>query len=171
MRARLQTNVVPELTADRLSLRQRLSEGSFGTVYVADAHGLPEYGCGCGEDDAAENKRLVAVKFLSETASAEHKREFVDDTKLLAVLEDVNISRVLGMSSVEEPLLVAMEYLEHGDLNQFLRCHLPEGSPEPLPAGTPALGLGTLLYLAGQVASGMRYLESLNFVHRDLATR
>ena len=171
MRARLHTHVVPELNADRLSLRQRLSEGSFGTVYVADAHGLPEYGGIDMEEDDGENKRLVAVKFLSENASAEHKREFIHDTKMLAVLEDVNISRVLGMSSLEEPLLVAMEYLEHGDLNQFLRCHLPEGSPEPLPAGTRTLGMGTLLYLAGQVASGMRYLESLNFVHRDLATR
>lgn len=72
MRSRLETHVVPSLTGGQLSLRQRLSEGSFGTVYIADAHGLPEY----GENEIEEGepgKRLVAVKFLSEEASDEEK--------------------------------------------------------------------------------------------------
>ena len=81
MRSRLETHVIPELTGNQLSLRQRLSEGAFGTVYIADAHGLPEYGgaAAAAKEAAAtaataeENKRLVAVKFLSETASEQEK--------------------------------------------------------------------------------------------------
>ena len=75
MRRRLESHVVPALTGARLSLRRKLSEGAFGTVYVADAAGLPEYGSrdiisGIGSDNG---NRLVAVKFLADNSSEQER--------------------------------------------------------------------------------------------------
>lgn len=91
--------------------------------------------------------------------------------RILAALEDPNITRVLGICSDEEPICVVMEYLDHGDLCQFLKTHVASDITTTLPYGVKSLSFNCLLYMGTQIASGMKYLESLNFVHRDIATR
>ncbi|XP_071444352.1 discoidin domain-containing receptor 2-like [Hetaerina americana] len=174
LKRRLEQTAVPEFPRHRLRMLTKLADGSFGTVYVAEADGIPEYG-----GAASLGKRLVAVKFLLHNAAEKEKADFQREVRILAALEDPNIARVLGACAREEPLCVIMEYLDHGDLNQFLKTHVPaEGSaaktlPPPTHhlAGVKTLSFNCLLYMAAQIASGMRYLETLNFVHRDLATR
>lgn len=73
MRRRLESHVVPALTGSRLSLRRKLSEGAFGTVYVADAAGLPEYGSRDIAASSPDGNRLVAVKFLADNASDQER--------------------------------------------------------------------------------------------------
>ena len=76
LKSRLKNHNVPSLSGSQLSRRQRLSEGVYGTVYIADAHGLPDYGRSTAEnrgEDGEPARKLVAVKFLPETASQEEK--------------------------------------------------------------------------------------------------
>ncbi|KAG8321112.1 DNA damage responsive protein [Homalodisca vitripennis] len=166
LRRRLQNSSVPQFPRHRLRMLSKLGDGAFGTVYIAEADGISEYG-----STTTLGNRLVAVKFLLHNATEKEKLDFQRDVRILSALEDHNLARVLGLCSQEEPLCVIMEYLDHGDLCQFLQNH---GLAEPPTTGLPGiktLSYNCLLYMAGQIASGMRYLESLNFVHRDLATR
>ena len=40
-------------------------------------------------------------------------------------LKDANIVRLLGVCTESEPLCMVVEYMRCGDLNQFLRRHVP----------------------------------------------
>lgn len=48
---------------------------------------------------------------------------FYQEVRLLAALDDPHLSRVLAVCTTEEPFCVVLEYLEFGDLNQFLKLH------------------------------------------------
>ncbi|XP_066592179.1 discoidin domain-containing receptor 2-like isoform X2 [Prorops nasuta] len=166
LKKRLDQTSVPLFPRHRLRMLSKLAEGAFGTVYVAEAEGILEYGTTTTLD-----KRLVAVKFLLPEVSEKEKLDFQRDVKILGALEDPNIARVLGVCYREEPYCVIMEYLEHGDLCQFLKTHITAEDSHSMPIGVKTLSFNCLIYMAAQIASGMRYLENLNFVHRDLATR
>ena len=43
-------------------------------------------------------------------------------------VKDPNIVRVLGVCTHDEPVSVIVEYMKYGDLNQYLRSHVPEGT-------------------------------------------
>lgn len=50
----------------------------------------------------------------------------MDEIELLSKLKDVNLTQILGISLCKEPFYVIFEYMQYGDLYQFLQDHITE---------------------------------------------
>nr|XP_015199217.1 PREDICTED: NT-3 growth factor receptor isoform X2 [Lepisosteus oculatus] len=144
-------------------LKRELGEGAFGKVFLAECYNL----------SPTKNKMLVAVKTLKDPTHVARK-DFQREAELLTNLQHEHIVKFYGVCVEDDPLIMVFEYMKHGDLNKFLRAHGPDamilvdGQPRQ---GKAELGLSQMLHIATQIASGMAYLASQHFVHRDLATR
>jgi len=121
------------------------------------------------QTDVDKSVRIqVAVKKLKLQAKNPVREAFEKEIKFMSRLKDDNIVRLLAVCTTDTPFIV-MEYMENGDLNQYLQKHVL--APSEGPTKPNQLPVSILLYMAVQIASGMRYLASLKYVHRDMATR
>ncbi|RXN35373.1 discoidin domain-containing receptor 2-like protein [Labeo rohita] len=158
-----------EFPRERLTFKEKLGEGQFGEVHLCEAEGIQEFmkdHCG----DISDEPMLVAVKTLREDANKNARNDFLKEIRIISRLRDPNIIRLLAVCVESDPLCMITEYMENGDLNQFLSRHELQG--EGVQAGDSAtISYKILFHMASQISSGMKYLSSLNFVHRDLATR
>ena len=84
-------------------------------------------------------------------------------------LKDDNVIKLLGICTTGTPFIM-MEYMENGDLNNYLQKFEFTYETEKLPAPNE-ITVNALVYMSYQIASGMKYLASHKFIHRDLAAR
>ncbi|XP_059197921.1 discoidin domain-containing receptor 2 isoform X1 [Centropristis striata] len=162
---------VEEFPRKLLTFKEKLGEGQFGEVHLCEAEGMQEFMNKEFLFDIPEDQPvLVAVKMLRSDANKNARNDFLKEIKIMSRLKDPNIIRLLAVCIYSDPLCMITEYMENGDLNQFLSRHEPEGQLALL-SNAPTVSFTNLCYMAAQIASGMKYLSSLNFVHRDLATR
>ncbi|KYQ59141.1 Discoidin domain-containing receptor 2 [Trachymyrmex zeteki] len=159
---------IPECVLDfpreKLNIVENLGCGYFGDVHLCEVDRFPGY------DEVFRNtsSELVIVKSLKPGSSDALRIEFQQEAKRLVRLADRNVARLLGASLENDPMCIVLENGEYGDLNQYLQSHIAETSNLHT---AKTLSFGTLVYMATQIASGMKYLEEMDFVHRDLATR
>ncbi|KAK3556615.1 hypothetical protein QTP70_010804 [Hemibagrus guttatus] len=162
---------IEEFPRKLLTFKEKLGEGQFGEVHLCEAEDMEEFMDKDFSYDVTENQTvLVAVKMLRADANKNARNDFLKEIKIMSRLKDPNIIRLLGVCMSSDPLCMITEYMENGDLNQFLSRHEPEGMIALL-SNAPTVSYTNLQHMAAQIASGMKYLSSLNFVHRDLATR
>ncbi|XP_041697533.2 discoidin domain-containing receptor 2-like isoform X1 [Coregonus clupeaformis] len=170
-----------EFPRDKLTFKEKLGEGQFGEVHLCEAEGMHDF----VEKDLSEevndlsNKLegsddtpiLVAVKTLREDANKNARNDFLKEIRIMSRLRDPNIVSLLAVCVESDPLCMITEYMENGDLNQFLSSHQLDEVEETQSSDKATVSYSNLMSMATQIASGMKYLSSLNFVHRDLATR
>lgn len=146
-----------------------LGRGQFGNVILAETVNLSLKDL---KMSATNNDKgvcvLVAVKRLKEDADSTTMEAFEKEIKFMSRLNHENVVRVLGVCPVRSAFII-MEYMENGDLRQYL--HKYEFAPPGAQSSQHTLSASSLVHMALQVAAGMYYLSSHNFIHRDLATR
>ena len=146
-----------------------LGMGQFGKVILAETVGLSAKDLRLSESDDDKSKStLVAVKKLKSDAPNTTKETFEKEVNFMSRLTDRNVIRILGVCHEDTPFIM-MEYMEKGDLNQYLQKFKTLSTTDSEPQGQ--ITTSTLVHMTTQIASAMKYLASHNFVHRDLATR
>ena len=165
---------VPEFPRSALRFLEKIGEGQFGEVHICEVDNLTEL--------VEESKRFssalygitkVAVKLMKAGQDTSIKEEFMKEARVMSRLKHENVVQLIGVCQ-DEPKCMVVEYMENGDLMQFLQAHKRyTGPPNPRISLLPydVLINDTLFYITMQIATGMKYLASQGFVHRDLATR
>ncbi|KAK2896200.1 hypothetical protein Q8A67_010688 [Cirrhinus molitorella] len=133
-----------------------LGRGVFGEVFLAKAKAMEE----------ADQETLVLVKSL-QSREETHRTEFRRELEMFSKLNHAHVVRLLGICRETEPHYMILEYVDLGDLKQFLT--ISKSSDEklkPHPISTK-----TKVSICAQVARGMQHLSNKGFVHKDLAAR
>ena len=158
-----------EVQPEQIQEVRSLGVGQFGQVLLAKTTGLSLKDLRLSDVNDDKNITvMVAIKKLKPDADQTVKEAFEKEIKFMSRLNHDNVVRLLGICSYDNAFIV-MEYMENGDLNQYLRKR--SVTPSSDGEGTTTLSPSVLLHLAVQISSGMMYLATLRFVHRDLATR
>jgi len=145
-----------------------LGNGQFGEVFLAEVTGLPA-SVFDGVDPSDGQPLHVAVKKLRGDSTDSTQKAFEKEIKFMTRLKHKHVIRLLGICTDSSSPFIVIEYCRNGDLNHYLKSlKLVTGTLPPSKGQVTTLGL---LSQCTQIASGMEYLSSLNFIHRDLATR
>eukprot|EP00042_Codosiga_hollandica_P058000 m.869193 g.869193 ORF g.869193 m.869193 type:complete len:2559 (-) comp59742_c0_seq1:183-7859(-) len=132
-----------ELSREHVKILNELGTGNFGKVskgILTESSNAPGY--------------LVAIKVLHPHAD---RMELLKEAAVMAQFSNPFVLGLVGVVTLGDPLLVVIEFCEHGALHSYLSKHDIADSEK--------------YQLAADCAEGLAFLASLNFVHRDVAAR
>ncbi|EDQ92991.1 uncharacterized protein MONBRDRAFT_44322 [Monosiga brevicollis MX1] len=131
-----------EIARSEIVLGHRLGEGQYGEVYVG------EWG-----------PHRVAIKTIKDGAM--EAKDFMKEADIMKRMRHPNLVRLLGVCTRGGPLFIVTEFMNNGNLLDFLQSERGRAEIDPT----------SMMHCALQIAEGMSFLEEKHFIHRDLAAR
>ncbi|XP_038073023.1 tyrosine-protein kinase STK-like [Patiria miniata] len=130
-----------EIPKECLTLEKKIAVGQYGDVWKG----------------VLEGKTPVAIKTpkMGTSPSA-----LLAEANIMKKLHHPNLCQLCGICSLKEPFYIVMEWMCNGSLLNYLKNG--EGRNLKLPK---------LVDIGARIASGMAYMESINYMHRRLAAR
>ncbi|EQB77317.1 tyrosine-protein kinase receptor TYRO3 [Camelus ferus] len=173
LKDKLEDVLIPE---QQFTLGRMLGKGEFGSVREAQLK----------QEDGSFVK--VAVKMLkADIIASSDIEEFLREAACMKEFDHPHVATLVGVSLRSRakgrlPIpMVILPFMKHGDLHAFLLASRIGENPficqsflalaSPFVPFLSNLPLQTLVRFMVDIACGMEYLSSRNFIHRDLAAR
>jgi serine/threonine protein kinase len=142
----------------RYLLLDRLSTGGMAEVFLAKSSGLHGF------------EKVVAIKRILPSVSedSDFTTMFVDEARISANLNHVNIAQIFEFGQVDGQYYIAMEYIPGKDL-RAIQSHLADTGR--------VMEVPTALHIAGRLCQAIDYAhrqknaqgESMEIIHRDVS--
>jgi len=135
-----------ELCRMRITLDNIIGEGQFGDVHK-------------GTYRTFDDKVIpVAIKTCKLESEKDMGEKFLEEAFIMQQFDHKHIIKLIGVCS-DSPIWIVMELAKLGEMRAFLQNNRQK------------LQLTRLILYAYQLSTALFYLESKNFVHRDIAAR
>lgn len=140
-------------------LVDKLAVGGMAEIYIAKARSIQGF----------EKEYVLKLIHPKHSGDTDFMRMLVDEAKLTAQLNHINIAQVIDLGQDDENYFIVMEYVRGRDLHQILNRAFDEDVEVPL---------DVCAFIAREVAAGLHYAHTsddsftgrpLKLVHRDIS--
>ena len=107
-----------------------------------------------------------AIKFCG--SDEQSRQRILKEGNMMKSIDTTHIVKLLAIVSKNNPAYLVLEYMDKGDLKEYLRCFKMEKRKLNL---NQEISEQRFYRIASEIADGMLWLSEHKYVHRDLAAR